>query len=194
MSDLPAGGVGDGQSAPTPAPESPVSWQSEELGVAFFGLGRLREWHSSGEDRRVAEFLQSYYVLAGGTLALAGARLVKLNGGEGLCVIPADVMAPGIHALCELTDSVRRLARERGFDTHLNAQVHFGAVMSGEFGPPGLRRYDVIGKAVNVAARIGGRGVVLTAQAYRQLDHASRQRFDKHTPPISYHHRAQHTG
>ena len=66
--------------------------------------------------------------------------------------------------------------------------------MSGEFGPPGLRRYDVIGKAVNVAARIGGRGVVLTAQAYRQLDHASRQRFDKHTPPISYHYRAERAG
>lgn len=192
MSDLPAGGVGDVQSASAPA--SPVPWQRAELGIAFFGLGRLREWHSAGEDRRVAEFLQSCYVLAGGTLAAAGARLVKLNGAQGLCVIPAGGMAAGVHALCELADAVRRLGREQCFDAHLHAQVHFGAVVSGEFGPPGLRRYDVIGKAVNVAARMGGRGVVLTAQAYRQLDHASRQRFDKYAPPISYHLRAARDG
>ena len=184
MSDLPAGGIGEAQSA----------WQTEELGIAFFGLTRLREWHSASEDLRVAEFLQSYYVLAERTIAGAGARLVKLNGAEGLCVIPARRMAAGVHALCELGGAVRGLARERGFDAHLNVRIHFGAVVSGEFGPPGLRRYDVIGKAVNVAARIGGRGVVLTAQAYRQLDHASRQRFDKHTPPISYHFRAERAG
>ncbi len=192
MSDLPVGGVGDVQSTPVSTP--PVPWQNEELGVAFFGLGRLREWHSSSEDRRVAEFLQSYYDLAGSTITAADARLVKLNGAEGLCVIPAGRMAAGVRALCELAGEVRGLACDRGFDTHLSAQVHFGAVVSGEFGPPGLCRYDVIGKAVNVAARLGGRGVVLTAQAYRQLDHASRQRFDKHTPPVSYHYRAERAG
>ena len=56
---------------------------------------RLREWHSSSEDLRVAEFLQSYYVHAGRMIAGAGARLVKLNGAEGLCVIPAPRMARG---------------------------------------------------------------------------------------------------
>ena len=192
MSDLSARGIGEAQSASVSS--SPIPWQTQELGIAFFGLGRLREWHSSSKDLRVAEFLQSYYVLAGRTIAGAGARLVKLNGAEGLCVIPAPRMAEGVHALCELGTAVRRLAREQGFDAHLNVQVHFGAVVNGEFGPPGLRRYDVIGKAVNVAARLGGRGVVLAAQAYRQLDHASRQRFDKHTPPISYHYRGVRAG
>ena len=109
-------------------------------------------------------------------------------------MIPAAGMTQGVHALCEFGAAVRRLAREHGFDAHLNVQVHFGAVVSGEFGPPGLSRYDVIGKAVNVAARLGGRGVMLTVQAYRQLDHAARQRFDKHTPPISYHYRAPRAG
>ena len=192
MSDLPVGGVGEAQ--PASVPVSSVPRQSEELGIAFFGLGRLREWHSSREDRYVAELLQSYYVLAGRAIDGAGARLVKLNGAEGLCVIPAGGMAAGVRALCELAGEVRALAGDRGFDAHLNARVHFGAVVSGEFGPPGLRRYDVIGKAVNVAARLGGRGVVLTVQAYRQLDHASRQRFDKHTPPVSYHYRAERAG
>ena len=193
MSDLPAGGVGEVQS--TSASTPPVPWQTVELGIAFFGLGRLREWHSSSEDLRVAEFLQSYYVLAGHTITGAGARLVKLNGAEGLCVIPAAGMA---QRRARLVRTRRRRPpagqRARGFVAHLNVQVHFGAVVSGEFGPPGLSRYDVIGKAVNVAARLGGRGVMLTAQAYRQLDHAARQRFDKHTPPISYHYRAPRAG
>ena len=119
---------------------------------------------------------------------------MKLNGAEGLCVIPAAGMAQGVRSLCAFGAAVHRLAREQGFDAHLNVQVHFGAVVSGEFGPPGLSRYDVIGKAVNVAARLGGRGVMLTVQAYRQLDHATRHQFDKHTPPISYHYRAPRAG
>ena len=94
MSDLPAGGVGEGQSLS--ASVSPVPWQTEELGIAFFGLTRLREWHSSSEDLRVARLLQSYYVVAGRTIAGVGARLVKLNGAEGLCVIPAPRMAEGV--------------------------------------------------------------------------------------------------
>lgn len=192
MSDLPAGGIGGAQSVSASTPSVP--WQTGELGIAFFGLTRLREWHSASDDLRIAEFLQSYFDLAGRTIADAGARLVKLNGAEGLCVIPVTRMAEGVHALCELAAAVRGLARQEGFDAHLNVRVHFGAVVSGEFGPPGLRRYDVIGKAANVTARIGGRGVVLTAQAYRQLDHASRQRFDKHAPPISYHLRAARAG
>ena len=51
-----------------------------------------------------------------------------------------------------------------------------------------------LGVAFFGLGRLGGRGVVLAAQAYRQLDHASRQRFDKHTPPISYHYRAERAG
>ena len=69
-------------------------------------------------------------------IAAAGGRLVKLNGAEGLCVIPAPRMAEGVHALCELGGAVRGLARERGFDAHLNVRVHFGAVVSGKLGPP----------------------------------------------------------
>lgn len=192
MSDFPASGVGEVQSAP--ASTSSVPWQSQELGIAFFSLGRLREWHTSNDDRRVADFLQSYYVLSQRIIADSGARLVKLNGVEGLCVMPQAAMSRAIQALCELAEATRGLALEQGFNAHLSARVHFGAVVSGAFGPPGLCRYDVIGKAVNVVARMGGRGVVLTAQAYRQLDHASRHRFDKHTPPIFYHYHVDRAG
>ena len=121
MSDLPADGIGEGQSVS--ASPSPVTLQTEELGIAFFGLGRLREWHSSSADLRVADFLQSYYDLAGRMIAGAGGRLVKLNGAEGLCVIPAPRVAEGVHALCELGGAVRGLARERGFDAHLNVRT-----------------------------------------------------------------------
>lgn len=192
MSDTPTGGVGTSTSAFTTG--SAADWQTIDLGIAFFDLSRLAEWGSEADDSRVAEFLQAYYVRAGTTLAAAGARLVKLIGDEGLTVIPPERMQEGVLALCELSVSIRALAREHGFDAYLNVRIHYGAVVSGEFGPPELRRYDVIGKAVNVAARLGGRGVVLTAQAFRQLDHVSRQQFDKRTPPISYHFRRQPPG
>jgi class 3 adenylate cyclase len=53
-------------------------------------------------------------------------------------------------------------------------------------GEAGDKRYDVIGKTVNTAAALEGRGVALSVSAFRKLGPALRRRFKKHTPPITY--------
>ena len=78
------------------------------------------------------------------------------------------------------------MARDYGLDTRLNVNIHVGPVITGEFGPPHAKRFDVIGKSVNIAARLGRRGVVLSAQAWRCLGEESRRRFDKVTRPVTY--------
>lgn len=177
ITSSPKGGAG---------PPLPPDCRTETVGITFFDLSRFAEWSSADEDERVAGFLQQFYVLAHERLEPAGCRIVKFIGDAGLAVFPTDRAEEAIFALCALADEVRSVAREVGLDSHLNTNVHVGPVVSGSFGPEGNERFDVIGNAVNVAARLGRRGVVLSTQAFRTLSKAGRQRFEKVTRPVTY--------
>ena len=170
----------------TPGGGLPPNCQTETLGVTFFDLSRIHEWTSADEDGRVAEFFQAFYQLAADVLEGAGGRVVKLMGDAGLVVFPEPAVESGVFALVDLRQQVRELGCQSGFDVYLNVSVHFGPVLAGGFGPHGLERFDVLGKTVNVAARLGRRGLTLSAQAFRCLSPEGRRRFDKVKPPVTY--------
>jgi class 3 adenylate cyclase len=92
----------------------------------------------------------------------------------------------GVEALLALKDAVDAAMARRGWECRLVVKAHFGTVISGPFGEAGDKRYDVIGKTVNTAAALEGRGVALSVSAFRKLGPALRRRFKKHTPPITY--------
>jgi adenylate cyclase len=171
-------------------PSLPADCETVTLGVSFFDLSRMSEWAGSNEDTRVVGFLQAFYALSAKRIESAGGRVVKFLGDAGLAVFPKEAAEDVIFALCGLASEVRELAATYGLDTYLNVNVHVGPVLAGSFGPPGAERYDVLGKTVNIAARLGRRGVTLSAQAFRCLGEEARQRFDKITPPVSYRFRA----
>ncbi len=167
-------------------PRLPADAKTETLGIVFFDLSRFAEWTSAGDDERVAGLIQCFYELSAEHLEPAGARIVKFIGDAGMAVFQPDDSEGCILALSELARTVREWAGQQGFDTYLNINVHVGPVVSGTFGPPSLARYDVLGKAVNVAARLGRNGLVLSPQAFRTLSPAARKQFDKNMPPITY--------
>ena len=107
-------------------------------------------------------------------------------GDSGLVVFPTDAAEAMIFALCDLSSEARRRALDVGYDAYLNTNVHVGSAVTGHFGPPGQERFDIIGKAVNIAVCLGRRGVVLSPQAFRCLSPEGRQRFEKITRPITY--------
>jgi len=164
----------------------PSDFRMETLGVAFFDLSRMLAWSSSEEDTKIASFFREFYALSAKHVEGAGGRIVKFMGDAGLCVFDTDLAEAVIFALCDLSAEVRARAAAFGFDTYLNINVHAGPVVTGPFGAPGDERFDVIGKTVNVAARLGRRGVTLSAQAFRCLSNEARQRFDKIKPPVTY--------
>jgi len=164
----------------------PEDCRAVELGVAFFDLSRIPEWASSEQDADIAAFLQIFYAMAARHIEPAGGRLVKFLGDAGLCVFERERAEDVILALGEFCLEARAAAAEHGLDAWLNVNVHFGPVLAGNFGAPGAERYDVIGKTVNIAARLGRRGMTLSAQAYRCLGEESRQRFRKIMQPIKY--------
>jgi len=170
--------------------DAPAKYQAETLGVAFFDLSRMAEWSSSEQDVMIGNFLQQFYELAGKQIEQAGGRVVKFMGDAGLAVFPTDRVQDGVMALWALTQQARDLAGQHGIDTHLNVNVHVGPVLAGNFGPPSLPRFDVIGKTVNTAARLGRRGITLSAQAFRCLDPEARGHCEKITPPVTYRYRS----
>jgi class 3 adenylate cyclase len=112
--------------------------------------------------------------------------VVKFIGDAGLVVFSREAAERVIFALAELSSEVHRLAASHGFNTFLNTNVHFGPMVEGSFGPPGQERYDVLGKSVNIAARLGRRGLNLSQQAFRCLGAEARARFDKIESPVTY--------
>ncbi|HIJ64344.1 MAG TPA: adenylate/guanylate cyclase domain-containing protein [Candidatus Hydrogenedentes bacterium] len=164
----------------------PPDVQSQTLGVVFFDLSRFAEWSSPNEDAHIASFLQRLYGLAAERIEANGGRIVKFMGDAGLAVFPEESAEDTIFAICAFAQEARECARKFGLDTYVNVNIHVGPVLAGSFGPPGAERFDVIGKTVNIAARLGRRGITLSPQAFRCLSPEGRKRFEKVTRPITY--------
>ena len=164
----------------------PLDCQRVELGVAFFDLAPFAAWAGAEQDELIGSFLQRYYARSAQLLEPADGRIVKFMGDAGLVVFAPMSAEAMVLALHQLAQDARQLARSFGLDTYLNINVHVGPVLAGNFGAPGHERFDVIGKTVNVAARLGRRGMTLSPQAFRCLSPDARERFDKNMPPITY--------
>jgi len=167
----------------------PDDCEAVEVGVAFFDLSRMSEWASSQQDKGIAGFFQKFYAMAARHIEPAGGRIVKFMGDAGLCIFPKDRAEAVILALADLCKEARTSAVEHELNAYLNVNVHFGPVLSGSFGGPGAERFDVVGKTVNIAARLGRRGLTLSAQAFRCMGDEGRQRFQKVMRPITYQYR-----
>jgi len=167
-------------------PGLPSDCQHRTLGIAFFDLTRFAEWASTDDDEQVARFLQGFYELAVESLDPVGATIVKFMGDAGLAVFDPGHADNVIPALCEFSRVVREQAHGVGLDTHLGISVHVGPVLAGTFGAGRTKRFDVIGNAVNIAARLGRQGVTLSPQAFRCLGPETRQAFEEIKPPATY--------
>jgi len=111
---------------------------------------------------------------------------VKFIGDAILAVFPPEGVDRGVRGLLELKDAADQFMIKHGWECRLVVKVHFGPVAAGHIGAGASRRYDVLGKTVNVAARLETPGVALSVEAFRQLGPEVRRCFKKHTPPITY--------
>ncbi len=154
--------------------------------VVFTSFNRYTAQVDRLDDAEVARVMSAYYGMAASAVKAAGGRVVKFIGDATLAVFPAEAVDRGVLGILELKDASDRFMAEQGWDCHLMAKVHFGSVAQGQFGTGADRRYDVLGKTVNVAARLETNGVALSVEAFRQLGPEVRQRFKKHTPAVTY--------
>ena len=154
--------------------------------VAFIDLTGFALHSTRVADDEIAEVLDGYYQMVAQHIAAAGGRVVKYMGDGTLVVFDAGNADRGIEVLLDLKLEVDRYLASRGWDCRATVKAHVGSVIAGPYGPPDDRRFDVIGKTVNTAAMLEASGVALSTEAFRKLSPAVRQRFKKHTWPITY--------
>ncbi len=154
--------------------------------IAFVDLSRYAALSQRLQDVVLAEAIDAYYECVARAVEDTGGTLVKFIGDAALIVFPEPLVDRGVEAILALKPAVDALMAERGYECRLGCKVHFGEAIAGRFGAAGAKRYDVIGKAVNTAARLDSGGVTLSVEAFRKLGPELRRRFKKHTPPVSY--------
>lgn len=158
----------------------------ETLIVAFTGFTRFTHQIDQLPDLEVARVMEDYYALASRVVEGAGGRVVKFIGDAMLAVFPEHDGDRAMLALLELKTSADAFMEAQGWDCRLVVKVHGGPVAAGDYRVGDGRRYDVLGKTVNVTVRLESSGFALSAEAFRRLGPQVRQRFKKHTPPVTY--------
>jgi adenylate cyclase len=150
--------------------------------VAFVDLTGFARQAASIGDEETAAVLDGWYERCAARVTTAGGRVVKFIGDAALIVFDEDRADAGVQALLALkADADEHFARA-GWPCRANVKAHVGPCVAGTFGG----RYDVIGKSVNTAAMLDSNGVALSVEAFRAIGPELRQRFKKHTWPVTY--------
>jgi class 3 adenylate cyclase len=170
----------------TPSPAGGTRFAEVPRLIAFWNFGRYTAQAGRLEDAEVARVMAGFYELAGSRIAAAGGRVVKFIGDGGLAVFHPEGAEAGVLALLDFKDAADRFMDEQGWECRLIVKIHYGTVVEGEYGAGADRRYDVLGKAVNIAARLQGSGVVLSEEAFERLRPEARRRFKKQATPPTY--------
>jgi adenylate cyclase len=154
--------------------------------VAFVDLMGFALQSTRLSDDEIADIIDGYYRLLAQRVSAAGGRVVKYIGDGALIAFDASEAERGIEALLDIKLLVDRYLDSHGWPCRATVKAHVGTVIAGPYGPPDDLRFDVIGKAVNTAAMLDASGVALSVEAFRKLSPATRQRFKKHTWPVTY--------
>ena len=164
----------------------PESRIETSLLIVFIDLTRFSAQSQQVTDVELADVIDDYYQLVGRAVRASGGRVVKFIGDATLAVFPEDAVDRGVKMLLELKEAVDKLMTERGWRCRFTAKAHFGNAVAGPFGEGDGKRYDVIGRAVNLTAVLKSTGLALSVPAFRKLSPQLRQHFKRHTPPVTY--------
>lgn len=149
--------------------------------IAFADLTRWQAESSRLDELVLADVMDRFYELVASRVGAEG-TVVKFMGDAALVVFE-DVDA-GVRALLEMKKDVDEYFAALGWESRLVVKAHFGDVVAGSFGAE--KRFDILGRNVNIAATLETRSFAISAEAFRKLAPETRKLFKKHTPPITY--------
>lgn len=154
--------------------------------IVFVDLTRFWAQSQLVEDTELADTMDAFYGRVTAAVRGAGGTVVKFIGDAALMVFPEDAAAAGVRMLIELKPAIDELMAAKGWECRLNAKAHFGSAIAGQFGPAGDTRFDVIGRAVNVAAMLRLSALTLSADAYGVLPLELKAKFKEHETPGTF--------
>jgi adenylate cyclase len=162
---------------------APASTERRELTIFFSDIRGFTAWTERAEPDEVAARLNEYFAAMTPLIECHGGTLDKFIGD---CVMvffgaPAADEKHALHAVQMALDMQQEMTRmneswrKRGYDPlHIGIGIHTGFVTVGNFGSSDFLDYTVIGRAVNLAARIESQaegGKVLISARTHSLVH-----------------------
>lgn len=142
---------------------APASTERRELTIFFSDIRGFTAWTERAEPDEVATRLNEYFAAMTPIIERHGGTLDKFIGD---CVMvffgaPAADEKHALHAVQMALDMQQEMTRlneswcKRGYEPlHIGIGIHTGFVTVGNFGSSDFLDYTVIGRAVNLAARI----------------------------------------
>ena len=154
--------------------------------VAFIDIHGYAVQCARADDADIARIMDGYYRLVAARVAAGGGRVIKYIGDSALIAFEPTDADRATETLLAIKADVDQYLLDHGWDCRVVVKAHVGPVIAGPYGPDGDKRYDVLGRTVNAAAMLDSVGVTLSVEAFRSLSPELRQRFKKHTAPITY--------
>ncbi len=148
-----------------------------ELLIVFTDFAGYNSEVNRNSDLDVAAVMEDWYALAGTAMHACGGRVVKFIGDAALAVFPPSRVDEAMRGLVRLREDSDRFMTERGWHCRLRVRAHLGRVAAGHFGQGTERRYDVLGRAVNTAAKLFSEkgSIVLSPEALARVSPETRQ-------------------
>jgi adenylate cyclase len=144
--------------------------------IVFLDLAGYQFACAERDDLDVADMIDDYYDRVANAVQSSGGRIVKFIGDGALIVFSERAIDAGVGMVLDLVPRVDAFMRERGWNCQLQAKLHFGDVIAGEFGSTGAARFDVMGHAVNSTALMKTSGVSVSNVALEKLSAKTRKR------------------
>jgi adenylate cyclase len=165
----------------------PETREARELVICFVDLSVYTlDTRRAADDAAVADIMDRYYERLDHAVVGAGGRVVKFIGDGALFVFPPERADAAVVSLMALKSEIDAWLGATRWESHLVVKLHCGTVIAGPFGGREAKRFDLLGDAVNVTARLPTRSFAMSPQVFRLLSPEIRKRLKKHTPPITY--------
>ena len=156
-----------------------------DLVIAFIDLSFYARDASQRDDEVVAQLADVYYERVGDGAARAGGVVVKVLGDGALLAFPVDRADDALGELFALKAEIDAWLAADAWASRVTVKLHRGVVVAGDFGRRGAKRFDVLGKVVNVTARLPGPFHV-TRELFDSLSPAARARLKEDPASATY--------
>jgi class 3 adenylate cyclase len=137
------------------------------------------------DEATVIAFLDGFYHLCSQHIEAGGGEVIKYMGDS--CMALYEV-ADCLNAVADVQQIRREFTAyclEFGLQNgDVRSAIHIGEVISGGFGPQGIK--DVLGKAPGVVLSMSGSGISISEQVYRKLPSADRSPWRKRGGHVTY--------
>jgi adenylate cyclase len=166
----------------------PADLRETEALVVFLDISRFMTAMKRTTELEATQQLNEFYRQVATAVRSAHGTVVKYSGDGALLFFEREQVDAGVVAMLQLKQAVDQWLADLGWDCRLTVQAHYGMTIAGTFDDGERVFFDVVGATVNTAATLQSTGFSITAQVFRQLTPATRTKFKKHTPPVTYIH------